>query len=61
MHWFFMQVHIQLQEQLYLLSDAQKNASYIKNVDIYDENEGPVVTRMLEEVTTLVAYVMPSQ
>ena len=47
--------------QLYLLIDAQKNATYIKKVDIYDENEGPVRTQMLECITNKnnVSYAFP--
>jgi hypothetical protein len=38
---------------LYLLIYAQKNATYLKKVVIYDENEGPVRTQMLEVIILL--------
>jgi hypothetical protein len=42
--------------QVYLLLDNQKNATYIKKLNIYDENEGPVRTRMLEVIITDSVY-----
>jgi hypothetical protein len=40
---------------------VNKNKTYINKVDIYDENEGPVRTEMLEEVTNAssVCYAFP--